>query len=155
MAIAAKRYLERGLAALQRGDNAGAIEALTSASQLVPAYAPVSQWLVVAHARAGGLSEAIAVAQGALARGPRPRDATWLWLLLAEVMLAAGRARAATEAYAQASAAAAAAGPDWSAEVVARRVAMGRARMAAAQGLWPAALASLLQTANAPRSRQP
>lgn len=140
MAIAAKRYLDRGLAALHRGDHAAAVEALTSASQLAPAYAPASQWLIVAHARSGALNEAIAVAQQALARSPMHRDAMWLWLLLAEALLAAGRVRPAAEAYDQAAALLDVGTPaDASA-----RLAMGRARMAASQRQWPAAIDALL-----------
>ncbi|MBK9070894.1 MAG: tetratricopeptide repeat protein [Myxococcales bacterium] len=140
MAIAAKRYLDRGLAALRSGDHATAVEALTSAGQLVPAYAPVSQWLVVAHARAGALNEAVAVAQQALARAPGQRDAMWLWLLLAEALLAAGRVRPAAEAYDQVAAMLAA---DAQADVRVR-LAMGRARIAAAQRQWPAVVDALL-----------
>ncbi len=140
MSVAAKRYFDRGLAALSSGDHAGAIEALASASQLAPTHAPVSQWLVVAHARAGALNEAIAVAQQALARSPMHRDAMWLWLLLAEALLAAGRLRPAAEAYDHV-AALLGAGDE---AAVRARLAMGRARMAASQRQWPAVVDALL-----------
>lgn len=138
MAVAAKRYFDRGMAALHAGDASSAAEALSAAVELAPTFAPASQWLVVAHARLGALSAATSVANNALARAPIRSDALWLWILVADVHFAAGRIHDAMSAYEQASSLL-----DAGNTAAAKRIAMGKARVAAAQGNWSAAVTAL------------
>ena len=104
MSAVARRYYVRGRDALDKGDTEAAIEALSSAVDLVPGFSSARVAYAVALARFGDCPRAAQILRAGLARPASPVAAASMWATLGDVLTAGGDFPGAEDAFRQAAA---------------------------------------------------
>lgn len=99
MSAAARRYYERGRAALDTGDLESAQEALRSAIDLAPHFGNARVAYAVALAKAGDCPRAANVLRAGLARASSPISAAAMYATLGDVLVLGGDFFGAEEAF--------------------------------------------------------
>jgi len=99
MSAAARRYYERGRAALDSGDLESAQEALRSAIDLAPHFGNARVAYAVALAKAGDCPRAANVLRAGLSRASSPISAAAMYATLGDVLVLGGDFFGAEEAF--------------------------------------------------------
>lgn len=99
MSAAARRYYERGRAALDTGDLESAQEALRSALDLAPHFGNARVAYAVALAKAGDCPRAAGVLRAGLPRATSPVSAAAMYATLGDVLTLGGDFYGAEEAF--------------------------------------------------------
>lgn len=99
MSAAARRYYERGRAALDTGDLESAQEALRSALDLAPHFGNARVAYAVALAKAGDCPRAATVLRAGLPRATSPISAAAMYATLGDVLTLGGDFYGAEEAF--------------------------------------------------------
>lgn len=99
MSQVARRYYERGRAALQSGDREAAQEALRAAVELAPAFGDARIAYAVALMRAGDCPRAATVLRAGLAQRVSATQAAAMWATLGDVLTAGGDFLGAEDAF--------------------------------------------------------
>ena len=99
MSAAARRYYERGRAALDTGDLESAQEALRSAIDLAPHFGNARVAYAVALAKAGDCPRAANVLRAGLSRASSPISAAAMYATLGDVLVLGGDFFGAEEAF--------------------------------------------------------
>jgi Flp pilus assembly protein TadD len=99
MSAAARRYYERGRAALDTGDLESAQEALRSALDLAPHFGNARVAYAVALAKAGDCPRAASVLRAGLSRASSPISAAAMQATLGDVLVLGGDFFGAEEAF--------------------------------------------------------
>lgn len=99
MSTAARRYYDRGLAALKVGELETAAEALRSAVDLAPGFANARIAYAVATARSGDCPRAAAILRTGIARAGSAKAAAAMQCTLGDVLVLGGDFFAAEEAF--------------------------------------------------------
>ena len=102
MSSVARRYYERGKAALDTGDLETAQEALRAAIDLAPAFGNARVAYAVALAKAGDCPRAAAVLRAGIPRATSPISAAAMYATLGDVLVLGGDFFGAEEAFATA-----------------------------------------------------
>ena len=102
MSSVARRYYERGRAALDAGDLESAQEALRAALELAPSFGNARVAYAVALARAGDCPRAAQVLRAGLGRASSPISAAAMYATLGDVLTLGGDFFGAEEAFQQA-----------------------------------------------------
>jgi uncharacterized protein HemY len=100
----ARRYSERGKAALDGGDFESAQESLRAAVDLAPAFGNARIAYAVAVARAGDPPRAAQILRGGIGRASSAKAAAVMWATLGDVLVLGGDFFAAEEALKMAAA---------------------------------------------------
>lgn len=103
MSSVARRYYERGRAALETGDLESAQEALRAALDLAPSFGNARVAYAVAMARAGDCPRAAQVLRAGLGRASSPVSAAAMQATLGDVLTLGGDYFGAEEAFNQAA----------------------------------------------------
>lgn len=103
MSAVARRYYVRGRDALDKADYEGAIEALSSAIDLVPGFSSARVAYAVALARFGDCPRAAQTLRAGLARPATAVAAASMWATLGDVLTAGGDFPGAEDAFRQAA----------------------------------------------------
>lgn len=90
MSVIAKRYYERGVVALRKGDARAAEESFRAALDLAPAFCVARQALAVALVRLGDTPRAANVLRAGLGRATSAKATAMMNCLLADVLVAGG-----------------------------------------------------------------
>src|SRR4051812_18646429 len=99
MSAAARRYYERGRAALDTGDLESAQEALRSALDLAPHFGNARVAYAVALAKAGDCPRAATVLRAGFSRASSPISAAAMYATLGDVLVLGGDFYGAEEAF--------------------------------------------------------
>ncbi len=99
MSAAARRYYERGRAALETGDLESAQEALRSALDLAPHFGNARVAYAVALAKAGDCPRAATVLRAGIPRASSPVSAAAMYATLGDVLTLGGDFYGAEEAF--------------------------------------------------------
>lgn len=103
MSAVARRYYERGRAALDSGDLESAQEALRAAIDLAPAFGNARVAYAVALARAGDCPRAAQLLRSGIPRASSPISAAAMYATLGDVLVLGGDFYGAEEAFQQAA----------------------------------------------------
>ena len=103
MSAAARRYYERGRAALDTGDLESAQEALRSALDLAPHFGNARVAYAVALAKAGDCPRAATVLRAGFSRASSPISAAAMYATLGDVLVLGGDFYGAEDAFNRAS----------------------------------------------------
>jgi len=142
MSAVARRYYERGRAALDTGDLESAQEALRAAIDLAPSFGNARVAYAVALARAGDCPRAAQLLRAGIPRASSPISAAAMYATLGDVLTLGGDFYGAEEAFQQAAQV-----PGFEA-----RVASGLARVYAKLGRYADMAAQLRRAATASRA---
>jgi Flp pilus assembly protein TadD len=99
----ARRYYERGRAALDTGDLETAQESLRAALELAPSFGNARVAYAVALAKAGDCPRAQTVLRAGIPRASSPISAAAMWATLGDVLVLGGDFLGAEEAFQQAA----------------------------------------------------
>ncbi len=102
MSFVAKRYYTRGLAAMDRGDTNGSLEALRAAVDLLPVYTEARVAYAIALARMGDCPRGAQVLRAGLGRPCSPVASATMWATLGDVLTRGGDFYGAEDAFKQA-----------------------------------------------------
>ncbi len=103
MSSVARRYYERGRAALDNGDLESAQESLRAALDLAPQFGNARVAYAVALAKAGDCPRAGAVLRAGMGRASSPISAAAMWATLGDVLVLGGDFFGAEEAFGHAA----------------------------------------------------
>lgn len=103
MSTVAKRYYNRGVASLRRGDMNDALEALRAAVDLLPIYSQARVAYAVALTRLGDCPRAAQVLRAGLGRRCTDVAAATMWATLGDVLVRSGDFYGAEDAFNQAA----------------------------------------------------
>lgn len=102
MSTVARRYYQRGLAAMERGDTNGSLEALRAAVDLSPAYSEARIAYAIALARMGDCPRGAQVLRAGLGRLCSKVAIATMWATLGDVLTRGGDFYGAEDAFKQA-----------------------------------------------------